>query len=40
VVNVSRIVTLDKQTLDEQIGHVTARTLELVENGMRLVLDV
>ncbi len=40
VVNVSQIVILDKQTLDEQIGHVTARTLELVENGMRLVLDL
>ena len=40
VVNVSQIVTLDKQTLDEQIGHVSARTLELIENGMRLVLDL
>ncbi len=40
VVNVSQIVTLDKQTLDEQIGQVTARTLELIENGIRLVLDL
>jgi mRNA interferase MazF len=40
VVNVTQIVTLDKQTLDEQIGQVTARTLELVENGIRLVLDL
>jgi mRNA interferase MazF len=40
VVNVSQIVTLDKQTLDEQIGQVSARTLEVIENGIRLVLDL
>ena len=40
VVNVSQIVTLDKQTLDTLVGHVTVKTLELVENGMRLVLDL
>jgi mRNA interferase MazF len=40
VVNVSQIVTLDKQTLDEQIGLVSARTLEMIENGIRLVLDL
>jgi mRNA interferase MazF len=40
VVNVSQIVTLDKQTLDEQTGHVSVRTLEMIENGIRLVLDL
>jgi mRNA interferase MazF len=40
VVNVSQIVTLDKQTLDEPIGHVSARTLTLIESGIRLVLDL
>lgn len=40
VINVSQIITLDKLTLDERVGHVTARTLEEVENGIRLVLDL
>jgi mRNA interferase MazF len=39
VINVSQIVTLDKLTLDEHVGHVSARTLEQVEDGLRLVLD-
>jgi mRNA interferase MazF len=40
VVNVSQIVTLDKQTLDAPIGQVSARTLTLIESGIRLVLDL
>jgi mRNA interferase MazF len=40
VINISQIVTLDKQMLDERIGHVTAATLEDVEAGIRLVLDL
>jgi mRNA interferase MazF len=40
VINVSQIITLDKLALDERIGHVTARTLEQVEDGLRLVLDL
>ena len=40
VVNVSQIVTLDKQTLAEPIGQVSARTLTLIERGIRLVLDL
>jgi len=40
VVNGSQIVTLDKQTLDERIGQVSAHTLALIENGIRLVLDL
>jgi mRNA interferase MazF len=40
VINVSQLVTLDKQALDERIGHVTATTLTDVEEGIRLVLDL
>jgi len=40
VVNVSQIVTLDKQTLDQWIGQVSMRTLTLIERGIRLVLDL
>lgn len=40
VVNVSQIVTLDKQTLDAPVGHVSARTLTLIESGIRLALDL
>jgi mRNA interferase MazF len=40
VVNVSQIVTLDKQILDEPIGQVSERTLTLIESGIRLVLDL
>lgn len=40
VINVSQIITLDKQLLDEYVGHLSPRTLAAVEQGMRLVLDV
>jgi mRNA interferase MazF len=40
VINVSQIVTLDKQALDERVGHITATTLTDVEDGIRLVLDL
>src|SRR5687768_2977502 len=40
VINVSQIITLDKSTLDEQVGQLTARTLEEVEQGIRLVLEL
>ena len=40
VVNVSQIVTLDKQILDEPLGQVSLRTLTLIERGIRLVLDL
>ena len=40
VINVSQLVTLDKQLLDERVGHVTATTLAEVEDGIRLVLDL
>jgi mRNA interferase MazF len=40
VINVSQMITLDKQALDERVGHVTAATLTDVEDGIRLVLDL
>jgi mRNA interferase MazF len=40
VINVSQLVTLDKQLLDTRIGHITATTLAEVEDGIRLVLDL
>lgn len=40
VINVSQIITLDKSMLDEQVGQLTARTLEAVEQGIRLVLEL
>lgn len=40
VINVSQIATLDKTTLDSEVGHVTTRTLAQVEDGVRLVLDL
>ncbi len=40
VINVSQLVTLNKQTLDERVGQITARTLDQVEHGVRLVLDL
>jgi mRNA interferase MazF len=40
VVNVSQIITLDKLVLDEYIGHIAPRTLEAVEQGIRLVLHL
>jgi len=40
VVNVSQLATVDKQELDTCIGAVAARVLELIDNGLRLVLDL
>jgi len=40
VINVSQIVTLDKQSLDERVGQISARTLDQVEHGVRLVLEL
>lgn len=38
VVNVSQLLTLDKQRLSERVGRVSAETLHAVEAGVRLVL--
>ena len=40
VINVSQIITVDKAMLDEYIGHISPNTLETVEQGIRLVLDL
>ncbi len=40
VINVSQILTLDKTMLEAQVGQVTRHTLEDVEQGIRLILDV
>jgi mRNA interferase MazF len=40
VVNVSQVATVDKSRLLERIGHLDARTLDRVEDGVRLVLGL
>ena len=40
VINVSQLATLDKTTLDREVGRATTRTLAAVEEGVRLVLDL
>jgi mRNA interferase MazF len=40
VANVSQVVTLDRRFLTEKVGRLDARTLEQVESGLRLVLDL
>jgi mRNA interferase MazF len=40
VVHVSQILTLDKSMLDEHVSHLPPRTIEAIEKGVRLVLDV
>jgi mRNA interferase MazF len=38
VVNVSQLITLDKQMLTENVGHLPGQVLRDVEAGIRLVL--
>lgn len=40
IANVTQIVTLDKRMLDTRIGQVTDRTLEMIDNGLRFVLNL
>lgn len=40
VINVSQIVTLDKSALDQRVGWLTARTMQNVEQGVRLALEL
>ena len=40
VVNVSQIVTLDKRQLAERVGALDYDTLDQIEAGLRLVLDL
>jgi mRNA interferase MazF len=40
VINVSQIVTLDKTVLDEPVGSLSEQTMQAVDEGIRLVLDI
>jgi mRNA interferase MazF len=40
VANVSQLITVDKNFLDEQIGQLTTRQLHELDEGLRLVLAV
>lgn len=40
VINVSQILTVDKTALTERVGVLSARQMEQVEAGLRLVLDL
>lgn len=40
VVNVSQILTLDKTFLTDRVGKLRSRTMEAVDDGLRMVLDL
>jgi mRNA-degrading endonuclease toxin of MazEF toxin-antitoxin module len=40
VANVSQVVTIDRAFLTERAGRLRGRTLEAVEEGLRLALDL
>ena len=40
VINLSQIITLDKQLLDEQVGSIAKGKLKEVLQGLKLVLDI
>ena len=40
VVNVSQVQTLDRSQLTERVGRLDVSSMELVERGLRLVLDL
>lgn len=40
VTNVSQVVTIDREFLTERAGRLRGRTLEAVEEGLRLALDL
>ncbi|NNJ13482.1 type II toxin-antitoxin system PemK/MazF family toxin [Chloroflexales bacterium ZM16-3] len=40
VINVSQLITLDKTILDAYVGRITTKTLDQLDDGIRLVLDV
>lgn len=40
VANVSQIITLDKQALREQAGELDNKVMRLIDDGMRLVLNL
>ena len=40
VVNVSQILTIDKKLLREYVGTLSAKKMEQVDNGLRLILSL
>ena len=40
VVNVSQIVTIDKADLENRVGILSSRTMEEIEDGVRLVVGL
>ena len=40
VANVSQIITIDKQFLEEKIGQVDHRTMQQIDEGIKLVLSL
>jgi len=40
VANVSQVVTIDKSYLDECVGVLPSRFIRLIDEGLRLVLDL
>jgi hypothetical protein len=40
VANVSQVVTVDREFLTELAGRLRGRTLEVVDDGLRLALDL
>ncbi len=40
VVNISQLITLDKSFLTEQAGKLNSKQIQLLNDGIRLVLDI
>ena len=40
VVNISQVVTVDRSTLTERVGTLSARVHERIDDGLRLVLEL
>ena len=40
VANVSQVITVDRQFLTERAGRLRGQTLQAVDNGLRLALDL
>ena len=40
VINVSQVKSVDKKSIEEKIGTLTAEKMEKVEDGLRLLLDI
>ena len=40
VANVSQLITVDRQLLTEQIGRLSARQMQRLEDGLRLVMSL